>query len=113
MRARVIPLQTWLDDVEVSAGMESGTAGVEDRIGFQITHSHGLECEHLLDSQGRKVRKVRIHLSRVSTDHVYRIEGKTENLDPELLSVSKAVLRASPRPAGHQSSDEDREEVAS
>lgn len=97
-------------DVEILAGMESGTANAQDRIGIQITSAHGLECEDLLKKQERKVR---IHLPRVSADYVYRIEGKTGDVDPELLSVTQAVLRASARPAGHQSSGGDGEEAVS
>jgi len=92
LRARVesgnepMHLDLWLE-----AGVETGRVSKEDRLAIDRqlrTVPAGLHVEHLGD------RSVRVHLPGLHADTDISIVGRTEELPPDLLSVTAGQLKA-------------------
>jgi hypothetical protein len=82
-------------DIQVGAGLESGSAGGDDRLPIRnLTVKPALKWETVKTKKGKSLNKVRIHVPGVKSDLKIKITGQTEQLSPELFKVSQGVLRA-------------------
>jgi len=85
-------------DLEVCAGLESGGVGAADRFEISKLDVPRLISQEKLDKA--RERRIRLHLPKVDSEHVFKISGRTADLDDEVLRFTQAMLRVVPRPAG-------------